>query len=359
MRIRLAVLSAAVAAAWLAPAVPAYAQDKGLEVRLSGQVNRALMSVDDGTKSNWFFVDNDISSTRFRLSATAPIMSGLTAGAVWENEFQSNASNEVSMFVRDVTPRFLERHADIFLQGGWGKVSLGQGSGAADGGIEVDLSGTTVAQWSGADNIGGAFEFNADGLPTGVTVSDTINNQDFESRYDRLRYDSPRLGGFGIAVSTGSKASADVHEIGLTYTGDMGGLGRLAGALGFSKNNTSDILGDDIETTGGSVSWLHGSGFNVTLAHSRRDFGSLGEDGKFTYAKLGYKFGRHAVSLDWGKGEDIAIDGVEGDMVGVGYVWAPAAWADIYAAIKRHGAEGGGTDADNITFMMVGTRIKF
>jgi len=359
MTIRIAVITAAVGTALAALSGQAFAQAQGIEVRLSGQVNRAIMHADDGEDSEHFFVDNDISSTRFRLSATAPIMSGLTAGAVWENEFQSNASNEVSMFVRDVSPRFLERHADIFLQGGWGKVSLGQGSGAADGGIEVDLSGTTVAHWSGADNIGGAFEFNADGLPTGVTVGDTINNQDFESRYDRLRYDSPNLGGFGIAVSTGSKASADVHEIAATYSGDMGGLGRLAAAIGFSKNNTSDTLGDDIETTGGSVSWLHGSGFNVTLAHSRRDFGSLGEDGKFTYAKLGYKFGRHAVSLDWGKGEDIAIDGVEGDMVGVGYVWAPAAWADIYAAIKRHGAEAGGTDADNITFMMVGTRIKF
>jgi hypothetical protein len=348
------VISAAVAAALLALSSQANAQAQGLEVKLSGQVNRAIMHADDGVESEQFFVDNDNSGTRFRITATAPIRPGLTAGAIFEPEFQSNASNVVSMTDRDDPAELGERHMDVFLQGGWGKVSLGQGDGAANGGTEVDLSGTAVANWALTTLIGGGFGFRDDaGGFIGPTIGDSISNQDFESRYDRLRYDTPKFGGFSLAGSLGNKTE-DVKEIALWYSGDLGGLGRLAGALGFSKENPTATTTED-EVTGGSVSWLHGSGFNVTLSRSQREFG--GRDRDFTYAKLGYKFGRHAVSLDWGRGEDQAAAGVESDMVGVGYVWAPVAWADIYAAAKRHSLDVSG--AEDINIFMVGTRVKF
>jgi hypothetical protein len=367
MRNRIAVLSAAVAAAFLAPSSPAFAQAKGLEVRLSGQVNRAIMNVDDGTKSNAFFVDNSISSTRFRLSAVAPVSPGLRAGAVFETEFQSNASNAVTFAAPDVAAEFNERHMDVFFDGGWGKVSLGQGDGAANGGIEVDLSGTVVANSVlGVALVGGAFGFrDATGALTGATIANTINSQDFESRYDRVRYDTPKFGGFGVAASWGTKdAGRDVRELALTYSGDLGGLGRLAAALGWSNQQADVSVATNVEdeTVGGSVSWLHGSGLNVTLAHSQRDFRAAGDEGEFTYAKVGYKFGRHAVALDWGKGENqllIGGAGVESDMIGLGYVWNPVAWAELYAAIKRHGAEATGIDAEDINIIMIGSRIRF
>jgi hypothetical protein len=284
---------------------------------------------------------------------------GLRLGSVFETEFQSNRSNGVTMATRDIAAAFAERHMDVFLEGGFGKVSLGQGDGAANGAMEVDLSGTSVAHWSGTDNIGGAFGFrNEAGGFTGQTIGGSINNQDFESRYDRLRYDTPKFGGFSLAGSLGSKDQQDVRELALWYTGDMGGLGRLAAAVGFSAQKETGIGGEDEEVTGGSVSWLHGSGFNVTLAHSQRDTGA-DDEGKFTYAKVGYKFGKHAVALDWGKGEDLSVAGDEGTMVGIGYVWAPVAWADLYAAVKRHSLDRDAGDAEDISIFMVGTRVKF
>ena len=363
MRNRIAVLSAAVAAAFAAPSV--YAQGQGLEVRLSGQVNRAIMNVDDGQKSNAFFVDNSISSTRFRISATAPVMPGLRAGAIFETEFQSNPSGDVNFDTQDIAAEFNERHMDLFFEGGWGKVSLGQGDGAANGAMEVDLSGTSVAHWSGANSIGGAFEFKTGaGANTGVSITDSITNQDFESRYDRVRYDTPAFGGFRVAASWGTKDNGrDARELALWYSGEMGGLGRLAGALGWSNQQANVAIPGAIEdeVVGGSISWLHGSGFNVTFGHSQRDV-SATLDGKFTYAKVGYKFGRHAVALDWGKGEEISTtigaDG-EGDMIGVGYVWNPVAWAEVYAAYKRHGLDQPGVDADDINIFMIGSRIRF
>jgi predicted porin len=361
MRNRIAVLSAAVAAALAAPAV--YAQADGLEVKLSGQVNRALMNVNDGQKSNAFFVDNSISSTRFRISATAPMTTGIRAGAVFETEFQSNPSGDVNFDTPDIAAAFNERHMDVFFEGGWGKVSLGQGDGAANGGTEVDLSGTSVAHWSGMHSIGGAFEFKTSGgAGTGIAITDVVNNQDFESRYDRLRYDSPKFGGFSVAGSWGTKDSGrDVRELALWYTGDLGALGRLAGAVGWSNQQADVAIPGAVEdeTIGGSVSWLHGSGLNVTLSTSQRDARVTGEKGKMMYAKVGYKFGKHAVALDWGKGEDQGAVGAEGDMIGVGYVWNPVRWAELYAAAKRHSLDVAGVDADDINVVMVGTRIRF
>src|SRR5262245_9829 len=59
-------LTVAVGAALYAVGPSAFA----LETTLSGQVNRALMWADNGTRSETHHVDNAISSTRFRFNGT-------------------------------------------------------------------------------------------------------------------------------------------------------------------------------------------------------------------------------------------------------------------------------------------------
>ena len=52
------------------------------------------------------------------------------------------------------------------------------------------------------------------------------------------------------------------------------------------------------------MSWLHGSGLNLTLAHSQREIPVAlpdSRDGKLDYVKIGYKFGKHAIAADYGK----------------------------------------------------------
>lgn len=353
-------LSAAVGAALVTLGTQAYGQAQGLEVKLSVQVNRAIMHVDDGGESATFYVDNDNSSTRLRLTGTAPVRPGLRAGAVFETEFQSNASNEVSFGAQDISPELNERHMDVFFEGGWGKASLGQGDGAANGATEVDLSGTAVAHWAGASDIGGAFGFRdaAGGFVPGATIASTTDRQDFESRYDRVRYDTPKFAGFSVAGSWGTKDNGrDVQELALWYSGELGAIGRLAGALGYSSE-AAVPGGIDDKVVGGSASWLHGSGFNATFAHTQRDV-AASREGKFTYVKLGYKFGRHALSVDYAKGDDQAAAGDEGKMLGAGYVWTPIAWAEIYGALKRHKLDRSGTSAQDIDIFMIGTRVRF
>jgi hypothetical protein len=333
------------------------AQAQGIEVKLSGQVNRALMYADDGAEKEWFNVDNDNSSTRFRFNAEGPVNPGLKAGILFEVEYQSNPSNLVTFAARQTeSPDLDERYMEIFLTGGFGSLRLGQGDGAANGASEVDLSGTSVVHYADTGAFGGAFQYRtAAGALSGASIAGTIANQDFESRYDRVLYQTPNFSGFMGEASWGNKAT-DVTELALRYSGKIGGLGTLAGALGWS-NEDAPLGGIEDETVGGSISWLHTSGINLTYAHTSRDLD--GRTGKFDYFKAGYKVGKHAVSVDYSMGQDQAASGDEATMYGVGYVFTPIAWAEVFALYKIHSMDRTGADLDDISVFAVGTRVKF
>src|SRR5262245_22048996 len=279
----------------------AWSQAEGLKASLSGQIDRAILYANDGTEKDWFNVDNGNSSTRFRFTADAPVGPGLKAGILFEVEYRSNPSSTVAFGNRSISPTLDERHMDIFLAGGFGAVRLGQGDGAANGASEVDLSGTTVAHYASTPDVGGGFEYRTGGVLSGTSIGTTISNQDFESRYDRLHYLTPDFQGFSAQASWGNKAT-DVVEFSERYSRQLAGPGQLAGAVGYSKEDAAPG-GTDDKTVGGSVSWLHGSGINVTLAHTSRDL--PGRTGRFDYLKVGYKFGgNHAVSVDYAKGKN-------------------------------------------------------
>ena len=106
---------------------------QGIELKLSGQIDRALMHVDDGADSEWFNVDNGNSSTRFRFNAEGPVQPGWKAGILFEVEYRSNPSSAVTFAGRSVSPTLDERHMDVFVNGPYGTLRLGQGDGAANG----------------------------------------------------------------------------------------------------------------------------------------------------------------------------------------------------------------------------------
>ena len=320
MQHRKTMLAASIGAMFFALSHQAHAQAQGLEVKVSGQINRAFMSLRDGVQSDTFHVDNSISGTRIRVAGSAPISPTLRAGAVAEFGYLSNASDAVTFAAQTATTGFVERHIDLYFEGSWGKVSLGQSDGAANGGVEVDLSGTTVAQFADAIAIGGAFAFrNSSTGALGPTIAATTSQQDFESRYDRIRYDTPNFNGFSGAISSGTKANTNVSELALRYSGDLGEMGKLAGAVGYSKEGAAPG-GIDDKVTGGSISWLMRNGISATFATSNRDV-AVNREGKFNYFKLGYQWGQHAVSGDYGRAKDEAAAGDNAKVMGLAYVY--------------------------------------
>lgn len=330
-------------------------KDKPIELRLSGQVNRAVMHVDDGAAKEWFNVDNGNSSTRFRFNAEGQVTPTQKAGILFEVEYKSNPSSDVTFANRSVSPTLNERHMDLFYSSTWGTLRLGQGDGAANGASEVDLSGTSVAHYASTSDIGGAFEHRSNGLLSGASIAGTLSNQDFESRYDRVLYQTPSMSGFTLEGSWGNKQTT-IYEVALRYSGKLERLGTLAAALGYS---TEEGIGgaDDDKTMGGSISWLHTSGINLTYSHTNREL--PGRDGKFDYVKLGYKFGISAVSIDYAMGQDQLAGGDEATMFGIAYVLTPIAWADVFALFKQHSLDRAGGSLDDLRFIMIGSRIKF
>lgn len=369
------VLGAALAAAVAVAGSPAYA----VEAKISGQVNRALMLVDDEHSAETYHVDNDNSSTRFRFTGSGDMGSGIKAGLVWEVEYQSNSANQVSNVGNNFndpagSPDIDERKMEVYFQGGFGKVSIGQGDGAMNGGIERDLSGTSVVAYAGNTDIGRRFQFREDDAANAfsdIDIGDVLSQQDFLSRYDRLRYDSPKLGPIVISASTGHTGDDDAVEYGLRVNTKLGGGGKLTAAYGIARLKDS-ASPEETETTGGSISVLLAGGLNFTLAASNveQDVGT--RDSDFTYFKVGYKMGQHAFSFDFGKGEDQSAEagatesqtGREGETTGVQYVYMPVKWAELYAGYKiveldDNAAVSGNSGYDDLTFLLAGSRIKF
>jgi predicted porin len=359
-------LAAAVGAALLLGAGAVQAQN--LQVQLYGQVNRALMFADDGQQSKTFFVDGESSGTRFGIMGSAQVAPGLRAGARFEVEYQSNSSDSVSMTTPTSNPGLAERWFDVFVEGSWGRVNLGQGSGAADDASTVDLSGTALANGVCVCDWGGslAWRSSSGGTVGGRTLGGTHSNLDFESRYDRVMYTTPVFGGFRAQVGTGQKSNAgEVNEASLWWSGKLAGT--IEAAIGWSEEKTNTLAnGDNNETMGGSVSWLHTSGFNATFAYTESKVANVSpsQTGTHMWGKVGYKTGAHAFSVSYGMMEDQFATGDEGDAIGIGYVWTPIRWAEFYVGLHQYTLDaavspGVTVSAEDIQVATVGTRIRF
>lgn len=359
MKLRKTQLAVAVGAALLVGGTAVQAQN--LQVQLYGQVNRALMFADDGHQSKIFHVDGDPSGTRFGIQGTSQVQPGLRVGARFETEMQSNASDEVSFAAPSITPVFKERWFDVSLDGAWGRLNLGQGSGAADDASTIDLSGTGLANGLSTTDFGGGIRWrDSAGATMAQNVGNTHGNQDFEGRYDRVAYATPVFGGLRAQVGFGQKGD-DVVEASLWYSGKL--AGDLQAAIGWSEEKTGGLPGngpDHNQTIGGSVSWLHTSGFNLTFSYTNQDFSSVTpRDGTHIWGKVGYKFGQHAIAVDYGQTEDTAVLRDEGTILGIGYVWTPIRWAEFYAKYHLFSLDRPLVNVEDVTIVAIGTRVRF
>jgi predicted porin len=331
---------------------------QALEVKLSGQINRAIMWADDGNNNKLFHVDNDNSSTRFRLVGSETVSDFLDVGVVWESQFESNSSSNVDLDqTDDGAEAFTERKLEAWFGNiSYGKLWIGQGDGAANGTSEVDLSGTSVIMYSGVNDTGGSLQFR-DGDDTVITtIGSTRSNFDGLSRNDRLRYDSPIF--FGMTIS-GSLTNGDAIELAARWASEFQGLGKLAAAMGIV--DAGDRSDPSFQQFGGSVSWLAPFGLNVTFATGLRDIDESNRDDPINlYTKVGYKLDMQALAVEFGQTNDLQAEGDESRNVGIAYVITPWSGVDIYATIRSYMLERDGeNNIEDIHQIMAGTRVKF
>ncbi|MCP4765087.1 MAG: porin [Gammaproteobacteria bacterium] len=324
--------------------LPSAAQ--AVEVSMSGQVNRLLMNVDNGVDSGVVHADNSVSGTRWRLKGDGELDNGMTAGLVYETQLQSNPSSEITADTLDSDgiggnvgsgDYFSTRLAYVWLKGNFGKVAMGQNSGAADGSAEVDNSGTTVIQYSGssADLLGSMVYGN-----TGVTVGVARTNFDALSRYDNLRYDAG-IQNFTLAASIGN---GDKFGASVRYA--IENFGFMFGTWD-ENDNGSGIAGNSM-----SASWVADNGFNLTGAYGSDD--REGDPENF-YFKVGYIMGDHAFGIDWGETRDFGPN--DASSYSIAWVGSMMQGVEFYASYRVESLDASG--ADDIDALAGGARIKF
>jgi len=332
-------------------------------IKIYGQVNKAVLYSDDGDDTNLYLVDNDNSSTRVGLLATIKPSQRVEIGSRIEVEYQTNASNEVNQNDTRVDDTdFDKRHLDLWVDANnIGKFSLGWGSTASDGTSEVDLSGTGVVGYSSVGSMaGGQLFYDSDANALSETrIGSVFNNMDGLGRDERIRYDSPTFNGFTGSASYIADGGGDFA---VRYAAKMEGF-KLAAAAAFANpGGTSNSVDDQLA---GSVSVLHETGFNGTVAIGIRDHKGGRDDGGFFYTKFGYRarwcpLGVTSLSTDYGRYSDIGADGDDADTLGFQMVQDIQEWGtEAYLGYRFHKLDRNGVDYDNINSIMTGMRVKF
>jgi predicted porin len=327
---------------------------QAVEVTVSGQVNRLIMNVDNGSENGVVHADNSVSGTRWRFAGEGELDNGMTAGLLYEIQLQSNPSDKITAGGLDSDgdvgnlgggDNFSNRQANVWMKGNFGKVTIGQGSGAADGSAEVDDSGTTVIQYSGSSNdLLGSMEFGG----TDVKVKSVRSSFDGLGRNDNIRYDVA-IGDLGLAASLGN---GDKFEASAIFK-----MENLKFKVGFWDEQDSDdgIPGsaDGIAGSAVSASWGGDAGLNLSGA-----YGSDDRDGDPSnlYLKVGFKMGDNAFGVDWSETTDLGPG--DADSISVAWVGSMMQGVEIYASYRIESLDGV-AGADDIDALVGGMRVKF
>lgn len=335
-----------------------------VSLSLSGQVNRAALYVADGENNELFHVDNDNSSTRFRLIARGQVTDDFAVGSQIEVQMESNSTASVNQESDNGVggTSFTERKLEVYLDSAtYGRVWLGQGDTASNSTSEVDLSGTSVVAYSAIGDMAGGMKFvNADTKAFGPAIGDVFSNFDGLSRDDRIRYDTPKFAGFQASTSHISGGGWDAA---LRYSADYGEI-KTAAAIAYANNSSLSTTQDS--RVNGSISVLHDNGLNATFAAGSAEITDPNrDDATFYYGKVGYianifDIGKTALSVDFVQTEDLAANGDEATSYGAFAVQHFSEYGtELYAGVRNHELDRTGSNFDDIMAAIAGARVKF
>jgi hypothetical protein len=337
--------------------VVASGNDK-VKLSLSGQVNRGVLVADDGEETDVFHVDNDNSSTRLLFVGEASPDATWTVGTQIEVQMESNSTADINQLNPSTGgTSFTERKLEGYVRHQqYGTLWFGQGDTASNGTSEVDLSGTGVVGYSGIGDMAGGLLFrDGGGALTAIRIKDVFSNFDGLSRDDRLRYDTPGFGGLKFSASTAANEKWDVAA---RYAADHGTF-KATAALAYADPHASSFDNQ----VNGSLSLLHDSGWNATLAVGERDHAT--RDPQFWYAKFGYQatfwpVGKSAFAIDYTETEDVAAVGDTFESYAALFVQSFDKYGtELYSGVRNHSLDRPGLATDDILALLIGARIKF
>ena len=354
-------LTVAIAGALAAPMAA-----QAVDFTISGHVNRALFLTDeDGGSKTARVQDNGGSGTRIRANGSTEMEDGNKVGI----QFEYGAGSSFSL-----------RHANVQYSGGFGKMTIGQGSEAGDGSAYSDTTGVF--------GIG-----HGAGTPSDFTLGSYFGSLDAGSRVEMIRYDTPSLGPASVAVSL---ANGDRVSGRFKLSSDFGGTSVGAQLATLQQPGDTSTIGASIGATMASGLTLSGAwakgkemGAKPAVPMKREvkagmdcatgDSGCIPIDGaglrvvttpgtpavpatdpSYFQAEIGYKFGNSGVAVSWYKSDDFVREGSKGTALGIGAVHKlPKANAELYIAMQNYDVTDGAAGDQEETVYVVGSRVKF
>ena len=325
------------------------------EIRIWGQVNRAVLYADNGTYSEWFHVDNDSMPSRIGIAADykPSEWAGWTFGGQIELGFKSDNSCDVEFESDDPEFKVDGRKIEAWAKNPrFGALSIGQGDMASNGTAEEDLSGTYVIAYSQVRFAAGSLIFGDQ--TNSPAIKDVFNNFDGLHRDDRVRYDTPAWKGFTISASAGGH---DFYDAALRHKMEIDGH-KIASAVSVAQKDTA------VDQYCGSVSVLLKCGLNFTAAAGGQnvedDYSPLSFYGKIGWKMDLFSCGVTCVAVDYSNNEDIsrAADSAESYAIVLNQRVEPIL-SDVYVSVRNYSLDRPGEDYDDILTFMAGIKLAF
>jgi hypothetical protein len=279
------------------------------------------------------------------------------------------------------------RKIDIYLEGDFGTVSFGKGDGAGYYANMMDYSETLYfggGAWYTLYSSGISFvDDNGNKL---YRIGETNGVFNAVGRQERIRYDSPSIG--GLVLST-SLDNGNAYELAARYHVDFPGA-KLATGLSWVDANdleipTSPTDGQPLtpgsefkekQVLGASASLLLDGGLNFTVSYGNEETDAManagqanqeGYDATNLFGQVGYSTGAHHFAVNYGETKDLIVEGTKGSQIGLAYVYDWSSAVRLYSSYHLYSldlpssvktAEGWG-DANDISQLYAGIRVAF
>jgi len=341
----------------------AYAGEVEKKFAWSGQVNRAIVAVDDGQETTTMHTDpSNIGQSRARMVASAKSDS-MTIGAYVELAMSAGAGG-TSTAVGGSS--FKMRHSAVNISNSMGKIVMGNTAHAGESftGVRMDGVGDAIGHSGGSASSMKFFNTTTKtATATGVTAAAAHGGAMSAGRTNGISYYTPNFNGFKVQVSHEMHKSGAIN---VQYGGDFGGMKVKAGA-GFA--NQGDDETERREQYGVGVKLK--SGLSVGVSYRTRELESLANTAnngnpEQLFALVGMDLpnvsdlGKTAVAFAFRDSQDQALSG--DDFKGYGLLFQQSLsdyGTSIYGGFENLTYDTTLNNFDDIQAISLGMKVKF
>lgn len=343
------------------------------------QVNRGVLHSNDNHEHRTYFVDNDVSSSRFGFSAEKTFAPCMSFGTKLESLLEHNSTSVVNQASYANGFNFNLNVADVFLSTQIGKLTLGHGDMASDGISSKNMGGCDNVASANAAWASGLYFHKKDDVnyagfnAADVSVGQFYGHMDGVDNKNRVRYDSPNFYGLGVSAShavtsfdKSRNARGYISDMALNYTYSISGV-NVAASLGGYRSN-KDELNENLRVRGvsGSVGVLHeATGINASFAFGSQDESNATQKRKrFNYFQIGKKsnwsrFGETAIVIESRNGKHAVSDDDKAKFIGLAVSQKfDKVNTDVYLGARRFKLNRETVEYDKLNAFILGAKIN-